>query len=179
MKGIVYNIFSDLVTEKFGMDVWDQLIDRTNPESDAIYTSAAVYPDGELIAYVTELSAITDTPVPDLVRAFGTYTMHRFKKIHPEFLENHTAKSFLESVHNVIHVEVKKLHPDTLLPRFEYESDSENHLRMKYTSPRKLCHLAEGLIAGAAEIFSEPLSVTQSQCMHEGSSSCHLEVQFG
>ena len=178
MKGIVFNIFSDLVTDNFGLEVWDELIERTNPPSNAIYTSADVYDDGELVAYVTELSALTGTAAPDLIRAFGTYTMHRFKKIHPEFMEGHTAKSFLESVHDVIHVEVKKLHPDTILPSFTYESDADNHLRMIYSSPRKLCHLAEGLIAGAAELFDEKIEMHQSACMHEGADTCHLELRF-
>lgn len=179
MKGIVFNIFSDLVTDKFGLETWDQLIERTNPPSDAIYTSANVYADEELVAYVTELSAITGAAAPDLIRTFGTYTMHRFKKIHPEFIEDHTARSFLESVHDVIHVEVKKLHPDTILPSFEYQSSGDDQLTMIYSSPRKLCHLAEGLILGAAEIFGESISLHQSQCMHEGAEKCHLDLEFG
>lgn len=179
MKGIVFNIFSDLVTDSFGLDTWDELIERTNPASDAIYTSADVYDDGELVAYVTELSAITGTAAPDLIRAFGVYTMHRFKTIHPEFMEGHSARSFLESVHDVIHVEVKKLHPDTILPSFEYIDGGENKLTMIYSSPRKLCHFAEGLIQGTAELFDEPIEMNQSQCMHEGADTCHLELRFG
>lgn len=179
MKGIVFNIFTDLVTDNFGLDVWDQLIDQTNPESDAIYTSAAVYPDEELVAYVTALSTITGAAAPDLIRTFGTYMMHKFKTIHPEFLEGQTAKSFLESVHDVIHVEVKKLHPDTLLPTFEYEHPDDGGLVMIYSSPRKLCPLAEGLILGAAEVFGEKVEIDHTQCLHEGADSCRLELSFG
>lgn len=179
MKGIVFNIFSDLVTDNFGLDTWDRLIEQTSPSSDAVYTSTEVYADEELVAYVTELSAITGAAAPDLIRTFGTYMMHRFKTIHPEFLEGHTARSFLESVHDVIHVEVKKLHPDTLLPTFEYQSKGENQLTMIYSSPRKLCHLAEGLIVGTAELFNEAIDLHQSKCMHEGAEKCHLELDFG
>lgn len=179
MKGIVFNIFSDLVTDNYGLETWDQLIERTNPNSNAIYTSADVYADEELIAYVTELSAITGAAAPDLIRTFGTYMMHRFKTIHPEFLEDHSAKTFLESVHDVIHVEVKKLHPDTLLPSFEYRSTGDKQLTMIYSSPRKLCFLAEGLIAGAGELFSETIELHHSQCMHDGADACHLELTFG
>ena len=179
MKGIVFNIFSDLVTDNFGLETWDDLIERTGPASDAIYTSAEVYPDEELVAYVTELSAITGAAAPDLIRTFGTYMMHRFRSIHPEFLEGHTAKSFLQSVHDVIHVEVKKLHPDTLLPKFEYESSGDERLTMLYSSPRKLCRLAEGLIAGAGEIFGESIAIEHPQCMHDGAQKCRLELSFG
>lgn len=179
MKGMVFNIFSDMVTEGFGLETWDQLIDQTDPASNAIYTSADVYPDEELVGYVTALAEITGAEVSELIRAFGIYMMHKFKKMHPEFMVDHTARTFLESVHEVIHVEVKKLHPDTLLPKFEYESAGEDQLTMIYSSERKLCHLAEGLIAGAAEIFGEPVSMHQSQCMHAGAQTCRLELTFG
>lgn len=178
MKGIVFNIFADLVTDNFGMEVWDRLIVETSPESGAIYTSAEVYPDGELIAYVTALSAITGAAPADLVRTFGTYTMHKFHALHPEFMADHNAKSFLESVHDVVHVEVKKLHPDTLLPEFAYESSGDTQLTMLYSSPRKLCHLAEGLIVGTAEIFNEKINMVHSECMHEGAGQCRLELDF-
>jgi len=179
MKGIVFNVFSDLVTESFGWEVWDQLIEKTQPESDAVYTSAQVYPDEELVAYVTELSKITGAAAPDLIRAFGKYMMHKFKGMHPEFLDGHTAKSFLASVHDVIHVEVKKLHPDTLLPTFEYEDNSADELTMIYSSERKLCHLAEGLVEGVGEVFEETISCKQTECMHEGATKCRLELHFG
>ena len=179
MKGIVFNIFSDLVTDNFGLETWDALIERTSPASDAIYTSADVYPDEELVAYVTELSAITGAAAPDLIRTFGTYMMHKFKRIHPEFLESHSAKTFLSSVHDVIHVEVKKLHPDSLLPTFEYEDTGDNQLTMIYESPRKLCPLAEGLILGAGEVFEESISIEHPECMHSGDKKCRLELTFG
>lgn len=178
MKGIVFNIFSDLVTESFGWETWDQLIERTQPGSEAIYTSGDVYPDEELMAYVTELSKITRASQPELVRAFGKYMMHKFKSIHPEFLEGQDAKSFLASVHDVIHVEVKKLHPDSLLPTFEYEDPAADELVMIYSSERKLCALAEGLIDGVAEVFGQEITIQHPQCMHEGGESCRLELRF-
>ncbi len=179
MKGMVFNIFGDLVTDNFGWETWDQLIERTQPDSEAIYTSSDVYPDEELVAYVTELSKITGASGPELIRAFGKYMMHRFQSIHPEFMEGHSAKSFLASVHDVIHVEVKKLHPDSLLPTFEYEDPSSDELTMIYTSERKLCPLAEGLIDGVAEVFEQPIAVDHTQCMHDGAENCRLELRFG
>ncbi len=180
MKGIVFNIFSDLVTDKFGLETWDALIERTRPASQAVYTSSDVYPDGELMAYVGELSKITGLPAPDLVRAFGTHMMHTFRRIHPEFMHGHTARSFLLSLQEVIHVEVKKLHPDTLLPTFEYESTGDDRqLTMYYASPRRLCHLAEGLITGAGEVFNETITIAHPECMHHGAERCRLDLRFG
>lgn len=178
MKGIVFNIFIDLVNDQFGLATWDALIEATQPASQAVYTSSDVYPDGELMAYVVELARITGAPPEALVRAFGKYMMSAFKRMHPAFMEGHTARSFLLSLQDVIHVEVKKLHPDTLLPTFEYVSTSEQELTMYYSSPRKLCHLAEGLIEGAGELFDQPIRLTHPECMHHGATRCRLDLHF-
>jgi hypothetical protein len=179
MKGIVFNLLNDLVEQEFGMDVWDDMIDVTAPESQAIYTSVEVYPDEELLAFVGAIARHTDTDVGDVLRLFGKYMLARFAQIHPEFFQGHTAKSFLKSVHDVIHVEVRKLHPDVVLPDFEYEIPADNQLVMKYHSPRALCRLAEGLIDGAADHFGVDIALEHSACMHDGADHCILGLTFG
>lgn len=181
MKGIVFNIFSDLVNERFGLETWDALIERTRPASQAAYTSADVYPDSELMAYVAELSRITGAPTADLVRAFGRYMMSVFQRRHPEFMQGHSARSFLLSLQDVIHVEVKKLHDGVLLPHFDYEGvDGDGrHLSMLYRSERQLCHLAEGLIEGAGEVFGEAIALSHPECVHHGAPRCRLDLRFG
>ncbi|MEL7312984.1 MAG: heme NO-binding domain-containing protein [Pseudomonadota bacterium] len=178
MKGIVFNMLNEMVEAQYGMDLWDDLIDATDPKSEGIYTSVELYPDEELLAYVDAFSDRTGIPAADAVRAFGHFMLQRFSQIHPEFFEGHTIKSFLKSVHDVIHVEVEKLHPDALLPKFTYEEPAHNGLVMHYHSPRRLCHLAEGLINGCSEHFGVGVTIAHDQCMHEGAETCRLELSF-
>ena len=178
MKGMVFTMLSDLVENEFGIDVWDTLIEQTNPDSAGIYTSVEVYPDSELLAYVTALSAHTNIPAPDLVFAFGKYLVTRFAEIHPEFFEGHDAKSFLQSVDQQIHVEVRKLHPGVVLPEFQYEDPGPGELLMHYYSPRKLCKLAEGLIFGAGEHFGTDVALTHQTCMLDGADHCEFHLHF-
>lgn len=178
MKGMVFTMLGEMVEERFGIDTWDDLIDITDPASGGAYVATDVYPDEELLAYVTAMSERFDIPAKDLVFAFGEYLLARFVGIHPEFFDGHIAKSFLKSVHDVIHVEVRKLHPDVVLPHFDYEDDVDNELVMLYRSPRKLCALAEGLISGAAKHFDERIDCVHDICMHTGSECCRLELKF-
>ena len=120
MKGMVFTMLSEMVEEQFGADAWDDLIDATNPQSQGIYVATDLYPDEELVAYVAAMSETLAVPADQLVRAFGNYLLGRFATIHPAFFADHNLKSFLKSVHDVIHVEVKKLHPDAVLPHFDY-----------------------------------------------------------
>ncbi len=160
------------------MDMWDDLIDATEPSSQGIYTSAEVYPDGELLAYVAAISKHTGAEPAAVVRLFGNYMLGRFAQMHPEFFAGHSIKSFLKSVHDVIHVEVRKLHPDVVLPEFTYDDPSDNELVMHYHSPRKLCHLAEGLIDGAARHFDVQVTMQHPVCMHDGADQCVLRLEF-
>lgn len=178
MKGMVFTMLGEMVEEKFGYEVWDDLIEVTKPESDGVYVATDLYPDSELLAYVAAMSEKLGVPANDLVFAFGEYLLSRFLEIHPEFFAGHDLKSFLKSVHDVIHVEVKKIHPDAVLPHFDYEDSGDNTLVMLYRSPRGLCSLAEGLIYGSAAHYGVTVSHLHDTCMHRDSDHCRLELTF-
>jgi len=177
MKGIVFNLLNDMVENKFGMATWDQILASTG--LDGVYVSVGTYPDEELLALVNAASSLTNTPPIDLVRSFGEFMIGGFKKNHSLFFDQHdNLRDFLLSVDQVIHVEVRKLHPEAILPEFQYDSSNKYELTMIYRSARKLCALAEGLILGAAREYDEPIQLSHETCMHHGAGSCELKVQF-
>ena len=89
-----------------------------------------------------------------------------------------TLKQFLLTVDRVVHVEVRKLHPDASLPSFEYLDERDDELTMIYSSPRKMCMLAEGLISGAAKHFGADYTLVHDKCMHNGEDSCELHLKI-
>ncbi len=179
MKGFVFNVLNKMVEEKLGIEAWDQMVNQLSSDSAGVYTSGGTYPDKEFLDLVSDLSERLQTPVAELVRNFGKYALHEMKKQYAIFFEKHSdAKSFLLSIDQVVHVEVKKLYPEAKLPEFLYEDRSPNELVMIYHSERKMCHFAEGLIEGTGEFFGEEIDQRQVQCMHEGAESCRFELKF-
>ncbi len=179
MKGIVFTLFNELVENQFGLVVWDKLLETVNPASEGIYTAGETYPDEELFALVQALSDHTQIPAPDLVRAFGVFMFPHLSERYPGFVTDQSSlKVFLKTVHDVIHVEVKKLFPEAGLPVIEYQDPSDKALVMLYRSPRKLCHLSEGLITGASKHFKTEVTIAHPICMHKGSDHCRLELTF-
>lgn len=178
MKGMVFNLLNELVENEFGFETWDAVLEKANPKSEGIYTSGAVYEDSEMVDLVTALSEELNTSVPDLLRAFGSFMIGKFAGMHPEFFQT-SAKEFLKSVHDIIHVEVRKLHDGVILPDFDYEDPGLQGLVMLYSSPRKMCHLAEGLIQGTSKHFETPIIIAHTACMHDGQDHCRLELEFG
>ncbi len=178
MKGVVYTVFNRMIEERFGLATWEQLLDRAQPRSGGIYTVGEVYDDAEMFDLVRELEAITGVTQSELVRTYGEYLIGTFRRFYPEMFTGSNTKEFLCSVHEVIHVEVAKLHPDAVLPRFEYEDTAPDQLVMIYRSPRGLCHMAEGLITGAAWQYGERAEVRHEVCVHRGDDHCRFEIRF-
>ncbi len=177
MKGIVFSILSEMVEETFGLDAWNKLLDDTGLEG--IYVATETYDDSELFTLVAAAESATGIPAKELVHQFGVYMLPHFVANYPVFFENQTSlKDFLLTVDQVIHVEVRKLYPDAGLPEFLYEDRDDNELVMMYSSPRKLCALAEGLIEGSANHFNQSCSIIHDVCMHKGADHCRFELKI-
>ena len=73
MQGSIFTSFSEMIIEKMGMSVWNELLEKVKPSSEGIYTNGMQYDDAEILAYVSELSTITKVDAPTLVRTFGEY----------------------------------------------------------------------------------------------------------
>ncbi|MBX2861625.1 MAG: heme NO-binding domain-containing protein [Vampirovibrio sp.] len=180
MKGVVFTLLNELVEEKFGMDAWEAALDGSDPPLDGVYTAAGTYPDKELFALVGQLSNLSQVPVNTLVHTFGQFMLGKLALLYPGFFSSaSTAKEFVRSVDNVIHVEVKKLYPQAELPSITYEDPGPDALVMIYQSPRKLCYLAEGLIDGTAKYYGTEIQQQQTRCVHNGDDHCRFELQFG
>ena len=180
MKGIVFTYLEEFVANSRGIEAWDSILENTELETeDGIYVAPGNYPDTDFVALVATAAKITEQPVDDVVFAFGEFVLIKFHEDYGHFFkEGMTAKTFLLGVHDVIHVEVKKLYPDVTLPKFTYEDASPNKLVMIYNSPRNLCFFAKGLIAQVGRHFNETITLEEPECSLHGAENCRLELTF-
>ncbi len=178
MKGIIFSVLSKFIEEKKGLEVLDEVLEKTNLESGGVYTSLKTYPDAEFITILKTFSEISNLKHDEILFELGKYMLIEMSKTYPTFFEVKSLKEFLLSIHDVIHVEVRKLFPDALTPQFSFENNNSNELTMIYKSTRQLCRLAEGLIHGASEYYKTPIEVSQSQCYLRGDPNCRIEIKF-
>lgn len=178
MKGIVFTSLADMVEESHGIEVWENVIEGSGAAHEGVYTAGQNYPDSELFDLVEALRDELNVDTNDLIRAFGVYLFDVLISLHPHFIEQQpTFIGFLKSIQDVIHIEVRKLYDDAVVPDFLYEQQSEQTLTMHYQSPRKLCMLAEGLIEAAAKKYQVKYHLEHSECMHKGAQQCTFEIQ--
>jgi hypothetical protein len=164
MKGIIFTAFLDLVEEKFGMEMLEEVISSANLPNEGAYTSVGTYDHSELIAMVVILSEKSSIAVEDLVKAFGEYLFGVLSQTYPHWLEGiDSAFGLLEKVDGFIHVEVKKLYPDAKPPDFDCRRISSTQLEMIYHSPRGMGDVAEGLILGCATYYAQSIGVQREK----------------
>lgn len=160
MKGIVFSEFLELVEDKFGFDVADEIIDESDLASDGAYTEVGVYDHKELLTLVTKLSEKSGVTVEDLVKTFGNYLLERFVVKFPQYFKDvNNSFDFIDRVESKIHVEVKKLYPEAKLPTFTTNYKDENKLKITYESTRPFSALAYGMMMGCANYYGESIEI--------------------
>ncbi|GAA6146878.1 heme NO-binding domain-containing protein [Thalassolituus maritimus] len=175
MKGVVFDILRDMIEEKFGLEGWNQLLEKAG--SDGMYLSSESYDDSEMVSLLGAASEMTGIEVPQLLQNFGEFMVGEFYTRFPIFFDNCSGLvDFLKSVDEIVHGEVLKFYPDANLPKFDYDERGDS-LVMIYQSQRKLCYLAEGLMAGSAKHFKQNVEIEQTRCMHRGDDNCHIVIK--
>lgn len=160
MKGIVYIKFSEMVEEKFGPNVLDDIIEMSDLPSQGIYTASGYYDHTEIVKLTMSLSKVSKMPPGDLLFAFGDYLFSDLYRMRPELAAfAKTSFDLISSIDSVIHPEVLKLYPDAQLPKFETIGRDDDSLSIVYRSSRHFDKLAEGLMNGCFTHFEEHISI--------------------
>jgi hypothetical protein len=177
MKGVVFNLLEAAVGRQYGEETWDDLLASAGLVG--AYTSLGSYPDEDLGRLVQAASQTLGLPAQSVIRWFGRESLPALAEAYPSFFTNHTdTRSFILTLNDIIHPEVRKLYPGADVPWFDYQPLSNGTLRMGYDSRRMLCSFAEGLIEGAAAHFGEQVSISQPEWMLRGSERCQLDLSF-
>jgi len=175
VKGIIYNLLEEVVSDEHGEDTWDALVDAAGV--DGVYTSLGSYADEDLERLVAAASERLGATPDEVVRWFGRRTMPLFAQRYGELFTAHAStRSLALALNDVIHPEVHKLYPDAVTPVFAFDTSSQSTLVMEYRSARRLCAFAEGLLHGAADHYGERLAIERPQCVKRGDDRCVLAV---
>jgi hypothetical protein len=177
MKGIVFNLLEQTVSDKYGEETWEALLDGAGVEG--VYTAVGSYPDEELLSLIQTACTALDVAADDLVRWFGRAALPILAERYPDFFTRHdNTRSFLLTLNEVIHPEVRKLFPGAYAPSFDFDTSSEKELGLSYFSHRHLCSFAEGLIEGSADHYGEAVEIHQPACTKRGDVRCDIRIRF-
>lgn len=166
MKGMIFTEFLDMVSEVFSPEMVEDIIERSNLQSQGAYTDIGTYDHQELIRLVKNLSIATHVSISELEITYGKFLFRKLFNRYSDLVSSvQTTFDFLRQVDEHVHVEVLKLYPEAELPKFECNVVSPASMTMEYRSNHPFSDLAEGLILGCAEHFNEKMIIQRQKLL--------------
>jgi hypothetical protein len=177
MKGIVFNLLEEIVRAQYGEKTWDDLL--TTAQLHGAYTSLGNYPDDDLTKIVAVASQALGQPPEAIVRWVGREALPLLAIRFPRLFAAHdSTRSFVLTLNDIIHPEVRKLYPGANVPEFDFDTSSDEFLVVGYQSARRLCAFAQGLVEGAAAHYGEVADFEHLKCMNKGDEKCVFRIRF-
>ncbi|OIQ20336.1 heme NO-binding domain-containing protein [Lacinutrix sp. MedPE-SW] len=174
MKGIVFTEFLELVEDKFGLEMVDNIISSSNLESNGIYTAVGTYSFSEMLQLLEHLSKNTGISIDNLLLVYAEHFFSVIENSYPGLLATYKDPiEMISSIENHIHVEVRKIYPDAELPTFEVIEKTDNNLIMVYKSSRAMHHFGLGLMNKTFEHFNSTATIELEKIKEDGT-----EVRF-
>ncbi|EAP86666.1 heme NO-binding domain-containing protein [Croceibacter atlanticus] len=174
MKGIVFTEFLELVEQKFGLEVVDEIIEKSDLESNGAYTSIGTYKFSEMLQLLSHLSTKTSISIDELLLVYAEHFFGVLVKSYPVLIKSYSDPiNMLASIESHIHIEVLKIYPDAELPTFEVISKSKNSLILIYKSSRAMYYFGLGLMNKTFDYFNSSAEIVIEKLKEDGT-----EVKF-
>jgi hypothetical protein len=176
MHGYIFLEVEKFVTTVLGAAAWRKVTAQAGL-AERKYLNGLDYPDEEVVALVIAAHQITEMPVPDILQAFGKFLgADLFKAFRPLIDPRWRTLEFLENVEATIHRVVRQRSAKSKPPALHCTRQSRSEVLIEYSSARRLCHLAKGIVLGVAEHYGDTVALTEETCMLNGDPHCRIWV---
>jgi hypothetical protein len=177
MHGIIFSELRRYADDRLGPYSWRALL-REVGLGPRIYLPVQAYPDAEAIALIGAAAARAGLPVPVVLEDFGTFIAPTLLSMYRSLIEpGWRTLDVLENTEQTIHTVVRMRNPGAVPAVLSCRRHSSDYLVLTYTSERRLCPLAIGIIKGLAAHFGDGIDIDQTQCMYDGADACTMAVR--
>lgn len=176
MHGIVFCELRRFVEEGFGREAWGRLLAATGAAG-RIHLPVASYADSELVALVGAASRQTGLAPSLLLERFGEVLVPAYLKLYAHLVSpGWRGLDLVEHTEETIHKVVRVTHPGASPPVLSCDRVRSDEIWIHYTSPRRLCAVARGILRGVAAHYGERFEIEERQCMLKGGAECLISV---
>lgn len=178
MHGTIFAELKKYVEARLGGDAWAALQQEAGLVG-RVYLPIETYEDTDAYALVGAASRITRKPAGEILQDFGEFITPDLMDLYgalakPEW----TTLEFLENIEETIHRVVRRRSPGATPPNIRCARTSPTEVTITYTSARKMCALAKGLINGVARHYHQRVELLEPTCMVKGAPQCLIVVRL-
>ena len=146
--------------------------------SAAKFLPSGVYPDADAVAILTTIAETTGRPLPSILEEFGQFLApHLVKVAGPVVDPAWRTLDLIEHTEAIIHTMIRTTTPGAAPPVLEAVRQSPYELHLVYSSARRLCPLAVGLMRGIAAHYRETIRIEEPSCLLRGDPFCSFVVE--
>jgi guanylate cyclase soluble subunit beta len=161
MYGLINKALKDMVTDRFGNEVWQQILDESGVPQDAFLTMRS-YDDEITYSLVAASSKVLNAPAEACLEMFGQYWVLVTATESYGMLMDAAGENLIEFLENLnqLHDRITTTFLNYLPPTFHLEPVSDNLYEIHYISQRQgLDAFVVGLLQGLATRFETKLEL--------------------
>lgn len=172
MKGVIFTTFEDFISDTFGPEIYEDILDATELKTTVPFIGPGTYPASDLMALVSTAIAQLAITLETALTEFGKYSFPKLAQSVPSLMAQlPDAESFFMGLEDVIHTEVRKLDAEANPARFTPEETNDGVL-LHYGSSLGLFPLVAGFVDGVAAWYGE--AVHHEMISSEGTNATFL-----
>jgi hypothetical protein len=178
MHGIIFTELKKFVDTKLGGDAWTGLLQEAGLRM-KVYMPIHAYPDQDAVALVSTAAKMTGQPVDAVLQDFGEFIAPDLLRMYGALLKKEwKTLDILEHTEETIHRVVRAKNPGAEPLQLQSTRLSATTLVIAYTSNRRMCGVAKGIVPGIAAELGEKVVVSESTCMLRGGTKCEISVRL-
>ena len=179
MHGLIFVELKKFVVADFGADAWRELLGKAG-DNHRISLPSRAYPDAELLALVAAASKLSGKKEDDLLEEFGGFIVPDLLQMYrAHIVREWGALDLIENTEVTMHRVVRRMNRGATPPVLQVQRTGSNDVVITYTSARKLCAIAKGIVRGIAKYYEESVTIVESTCMLRGADACSIAVHTG
>ncbi len=176
MHGIILKEFKTFTGIHLGGNAWNNVMRETGIGL-KYYLPIQEYPDSEMEKLIIAIAKKMNIKIPELHEKFGERIapalLDMYKNlIRPEWKTIDLIEHTEDTIHSVVRVQK----PGSKPPALECTRIDEKNILIKYSSSRKMCRVARGIIKGLATHFREYVKIEENSCMLNNNAFCTIKV---
>lgn len=165
MYGLVNRAIQELIEQNHGEAAWLRIAARTGLDGTQPFLAMASYEDALTYGLIEAASEVLETPVPDLLEAFGRHwVLFTAAEGYGDLLDlaGDTLETFLDNL-DATHARLAASLPELRPPSFQTERLDSGATRLHYRSERPgLGPMVLGLLHGLADRFDRTVEIEWS-----------------